>query len=161
MTPLTFTLKCDGLLDRIITQVGINQSQRFCLRQGMDRGPGGTCSAFWDTGASGSCVSRELAQKLGLQVVYQCQIIGIGGIQEANMYSIDIELPNGMTASNVLVSEFVDNGMFDVILGMDIITLGDFSVTNFNRESVFTFSCPPAPVPLGHTKPSSLPCPRR
>jgi hypothetical protein len=145
MTPHTFTLKCDGLLERIITQVGINQSQRFCVRQGMDRGSGGTCAALWDTGASGSCVSRKLAQKLGLRAVYQCQITGVGGSQEANVYFVDIGLPNGMTVSNVLVSEFVDNGKFDVILGMNIITLGDFLITNFNRESVFTFSYPSAP----------------
>jgi hypothetical protein len=59
------------------------------------------------------------------------------------VYSVDIRLPNEITVSNVLVSEFVDNGTFDVILGMDIITFGDFSISNFNRESLFQFSYPP------------------
>jgi hypothetical protein len=135
-------MKCDGLLDRIITQVGVSQSQRFCQRHGLYM-VSSEVAAIWDTGASGSCVSRELARKLGLRTVYQCQITGIGGSQESNVYSVDIRLPNAITASNVLVSEFVDNGKFDVILGMNIITTGDFSVTNFNRESVFQFSYPP------------------
>jgi hypothetical protein len=54
MTPHTYTLKCDGLFDRIITPVGINQSQTFCEYQDMDRGPGDTALALWDTGASAS-----------------------------------------------------------------------------------------------------------
>jgi hypothetical protein len=138
----TFTLKSNGLLDRIITQVGVSQSQRFCEYQGVDM-VSSEATALWDTGASGSCVSRELARTLGLRAVKQCQITGVGGSQESNVYIVDIRLPNQITVSNVQVTEFLDNGKFEMILGMDIITFGDFSITNFNRESVFQFSYPP------------------
>jgi hypothetical protein len=142
MSPHTFTLKCDGLLDRIITQVGVSHAKTLCEYQGVDI-LSGDADAIWDTGASGSCVSGKLAHKLGLRVVGQCPIIGVSGTQKTNMYSVDIRLPNEITVSNVLVSEFVDNGTFDVILGMNIITFGDFSISNFNRESLFQFSYPP------------------
>ena len=41
----------------------------------------------------------------------------------------------------VQVSEAVLNG-FDVLIGMDIITLGDFSITNVNGKTVFSFRIP-------------------
>ena len=41
----------------------------------------------------------------------------------------------------VQVSEAVLNG-FDVLIGMDIITLGDFSITNVGGKTIFSFRVP-------------------
>jgi predicted aspartyl protease len=149
MKPHTFTVKANGLLDRIISFVQINQSKMLCDVRGLNKFDVGA-SALWDTGASGSCISKSLASKLGLTAIELCNIAGVGGIQESDVYLVDIQLPNQILVSNIRVSEFLDNGKFDVILGMDIITLGDFSINNFNKESVFRFSYPPAaPIEFG------------
>jgi hypothetical protein len=39
--------------------------------------------------------------------------------------------------------EFTSDKMFDILIGMDIITLGDFAITNANHRTVVSFRIPP------------------
>ncbi|MDR2797932.1 MAG: retroviral-like aspartic protease family protein [Treponema sp.] len=73
-----------------------------------------------DTGASLSSISQGLAGRLGLNKVDRCRISGFGGYHIANIDLIDVLLPNQVVIPNVRVAEFIDNGKFDVIVGMDI-----------------------------------------
>jgi hypothetical protein len=49
-------------------------------------------------------------------------------------------LPNQLLSDRVTVSEI--QGV-DMLIGMDIIQLGDFSISNFEKKTVFTFAIPP------------------
>jgi len=52
-------------------------------------------------------------------------------------------LPNGVKIDNVKATECDElNGPFEVLIGMDIISLGDFALTNKDGKSVFTFRIP-------------------
>lgn len=64
------------------------------------------------------------------------------------VYRIDVKLPNGVTVTNVVVMESeIDNQGIDLLIGMDIISLGDFSVTSEiaggSRRTCFSFRIPP------------------
>jgi hypothetical protein len=66
-----------------------------------------------------------------------------GGTSVENVYLIDIILPNSIRIRDIDVTECSElAGNFGVIIGMDVITLGDFAVTNVGDSSVFSFRCP-------------------
>lgn len=102
-----------------------------------------TAKALWDTGATGTCISTEVAKRLSLPIAGFTQINTPSGRKTVNKYVIDIELPNGVRIKDVSVcdSDIGEQGI-DVLLGMDIITLGDFAVSNYNGKTVFTFRIP-------------------
>lgn len=99
------------------------------------------CHCLWDTGASSSCISKNLAEKLGLKQVGVAQSFTAAGPTMVKTYVVNIGLLNHVQISMVQVSEAVLNG-FDVLIGMDIITLGDFSITNVDGKTIFSFRVP-------------------
>ena len=60
---------------------------------------------------------------------------------EMPMYMVDMMLPNGRQIKDVMVSGLNLN-ICDAIVGMDIITQGDFHLTN-DGNTVFSFNIPP------------------
>ena len=99
--------------------------------------------ALWDTGATGTCISKEVVTALSLIPLGKQQIHTPVGLSTVNTYQIDILLPNKVLVSDVIVrdSEIGDQGL-GVLIGMDIINLGDFAVSSFNKQTVFTFRIP-------------------
>ncbi len=61
-----------------------------------------------------------------------------GGIREANKYILGLQLPNNLEIQNIMVTGGLLNTDTDFLIGMDIITLGDFAVTNVNGKTVFS-----------------------
>jgi hypothetical protein len=61
---------------------------------------------------------------------------------------VDILLPNMVSVRDVYVTEFIDDGDFDVIIGMDIITCGDFAISNYGRKTVVSFRVPAQNPPI-------------
>ena len=55
---------------------------------------------------------------------------------------MDFGLPNGVTIKNILVSCADLGDDIDVLIGMDIIRHGDFSITNINNRTTFSFRTP-------------------
>jgi hypothetical protein len=102
-------------------------------------------SGIWDTGATNSCISKNLAQKLGFQTVQRTTVIGVHGPQEVNVYFATIILPNENIKINIPVTECNElskDGSISVLIGMDVITKGDFCITNLNGKTVMTFRSP-------------------
>ena len=65
-----------------------------------------------------------------------------GGVSQVPTYLVNIYLPNGVGVEGVRVIEAVLSGDTEVLIGMDIISHGDFSLTHVNRESCFSFRIP-------------------
>lgn len=98
---------------------------------------------LWDTGASNSCISSNVVRKLSLAPNEKVHNYSISGVSECNAYIINIKLPNDILINDVLVPETqIDLQGFDVLIGMDIINLGDFYVSNFNGRTIFGFRYP-------------------
>lgn len=51
-------------------------------------------------------------------------------------------MPNGISIPSVRVIEATLTGNFEMLIGMDIISHGDFSFTNVNGKSCFSFRIP-------------------
>ncbi len=97
--------------------------------------------AIWDTGATNSVINRRVVDQCGLKPIGMTEVYVVGGQQLAETFLVNIGLPNNVLIRDVEVTggELRDA---DMLIGMDIITSGDFSVTNVGGSTVFTFRVP-------------------
>ncbi|MCM1730892.1 SEC-C metal-binding domain-containing protein [Bacteroides uniformis] len=137
-----FTLKAHGRLREIITDVSIYDAIHGEIATNNDPRVLNT-KALWDTGASNCVITPSCAKKLNLKPIGMAQTRHAGGISVANVYLITVMLPNGVGIKNVRFTECSEQeGAFGVIIGMDIITRGDFAISNVNGETTFSFRLP-------------------
>lgn len=80
-----------------------------------------------------------MVKKLGLTAIDLWRIIGIGGTVVSNRYDISVTLPNKVTFPIVRVAEWDGNRRYDMLIGMDIISRGNFSIINDTGKTVFSF----------------------
>ena len=113
---------------------GYPQSKRILLES----------KALIDTGATGSCISRRFAQSAQLNPFMMGQVQGAHGVATVPIYTVDVLLPDSIIFNNMEVSEFYGSDNFDFIIGMNILRLGDMSLTNAKNQTVFSFRIPPA-----------------
>lgn len=99
--------------------------------------------AQWDTGATNTCISEEIAKKYNLQPISYAQSKTPSGKLTSPIYFIDIVLNNEVIFSNWMVmgSKIGEQGI-DVLIGMDIISKGDFAISNYNGKTQFSFRIP-------------------
>ena len=102
-------------------------------------------TALWDTGATNSVVSKAFAVKLRLQPIGQRKVQGVHGSEIVNTYLADIGLPNKVIFKGVDILEADIGDRIDVLIGMDIIGSGDFSICG---GKVFSYSIPPFDTPI-------------
>lgn len=99
--------------------------------------------AQWDTGATGTCISKELVDRLSLMPTGKVNVSTPSGVGVMNKYVINLILNNEVRIQNLIVmdSEIGKQGI-DVLIGMDIISMGDFAVSNFDGKTQFAFRIP-------------------
>lgn len=101
--------------------------------------------AIWDTGATNCVITKNIASQLGLPVLQRTNVRGVHGSKEVNVYLVKVTLNNQNITMETLVteceelSESQDTGM---LIGMNLITKGDFSVSTFDNQTVMTFRTP-------------------
>lgn len=102
-------------------------------------------NGIWDTGATRSVVTKHTAQALGLVSVGQRTVRGVHGVKNVNVYlatihleGTDIEITEQVTECDELSSD----GSVGALIGMNIISTGDFAVSNYRGKTKFTFRSP-------------------
>lgn len=97
--------------------------------------------ALWDTGATRSVISQEVAAKLELLPEGTAEVFHAQGSKHVLKYFVNLGLPNKVQVIGVQVLEGVLKGC-DVLIGMDIITRGDFALTNLDDVTMLSFQMP-------------------
>lgn len=98
--------------------------------------------AIWDTGAMRSLIRPEIVVKLNLKPISKTLMDTPSDKNvPSNVYLLDIFLPNRATITSIQALEGTPNSC-DMLIGMDVISLGDFAVTNFNGKTTFSFRVP-------------------
>ena len=99
--------------------------------------------AQWDTGATGTCISEETIKKYQLEPVGKTNIKTPSGSCILNTYIIDLILNNEIIFPNLKVigSKIGAQGI-DILIGMDVISSGDFAISNFDAKTQFSFRIP-------------------
>jgi hypothetical protein len=140
-----FTLEYEGLTNEISTPVRLEPIYT------TDKSLTGTqteIEALWDTGAAMTCVKPSLRDRLKLrqsELVEPIIMSGIGGDVEADGTLVSIWLaPNfEIELCPVYIADFP--GDEELLIGMDIIGMGDFAVCNADGKTSFSFAVPPFP----------------
>ncbi|OGG57300.1 hypothetical protein A2853_02155 [Candidatus Kaiserbacteria bacterium RIFCSPHIGHO2_01_FULL_55_17] len=102
----------------------------------------GKFRGIWDTGATGSVITPRVVQQLNLKATGQTQVHTAKGAAVTNTYLVNLLLPSNVGVQNLTVTEGDLPPGDDVLIGMDIITLGDFVITNQQGITVMTFRTP-------------------
>jgi predicted aspartyl protease len=100
---------------------------------------------IWDTGATGSVIAKSTAQAIGLSPIRKTTVRGVHGSRKVNVYFVNIKLHNQDIAIDAEVTECEDltnDNSIGMLIGMNIITMGDFAVTNYQGQTVMTFRVP-------------------
>lgn len=100
--------------------------------------------AVWDTGAHGTSITPEVARKLNLPQVSELMIQGVTGQCVCSVYLVSLFLPNGVIIPEIEVTECPGDIGCDVLIGMDVITQGDFAISHKTENTVFSFRIPGA-----------------
>jgi len=131
---LSFTATFNGISRSLLTLVKVESA--------INTNDKAEIKALWDTGAGCSLIRPEVAARLNLKVLSKT-IMSTPSDKDVptNIYQINIILPNGAKIVDVLALEGTPNGC-DMLIGMDVINLGDFAVTNNNGHTVFSFRIP-------------------
>jgi hypothetical protein len=140
---LAFTIKFNGITNRVVTDVDF--SLAFDPAKGDPQPKHFSAKALWDTGATGSAISKEIVAALGLSPVGISNVNHAGGTSTASRYVVNVYLPNKVAVAGVIVHEFtaaVGVGAFSAIIGMDIIAKGDLALTHENGKSCMSFRVP-------------------
>ena len=97
--------------------------------------------AIWDTGASKSVITQSVVEKLGLSPIDHAVVHNVNGKRSSGVYLVNIGLPNKMIIPSVQVT---DGDIFgaDALIGMDVTCLGDFAITNKDKQTMMTFEIP-------------------
>ena len=97
---------------------------------------------IWDTGATGSLISANVVERCDLKQT------GVATIRTANgnedtvpTYIVNLRLPNQVVVMGIPVARG-SFGDADVLIGMDVITKGDFAVSNWDGKTSFSFRVP-------------------
>lgn len=98
---------------------------------------------LWDTGSSESVISSDFVMKYNLQSIGDAIIGTTGATSKSNVYTIDFLLAEKQHISlNVTESSQLCGSGFDMLIGMDVITLGDFALTTTDDTICFSFRYP-------------------
>ena len=131
-----FTLSEKNIVKRLKTNIYI-----FDKYTNQDLNNNNEWIGIWDTGATTTCITTKVASKLGLIPTGTAITSTAGGDKECNTYCIDIILPNNVVVTNLTVFEVhLNDG--DVLIGMDVIKFGDFTITNYNGKTKLSFRIP-------------------
>ena len=96
--------------------------------------------ALWDTGAHVSCISHRVVKALNLRPSGTSVIHTPSGMAHVNTYLVDVTLPNGTTFRKVNVCDTaIGSQGIGILIGMDIISKGDFSINNSGGKPTFSF----------------------
>jgi len=100
-------------------------------------------NAIWDTGASRTVICEKIANKLSLISTTKTKVQTANGERISNVYTVDILLPNKISIEDIEVTDMPDIMGGEMLIGMDVINIGDFTITNADKKTVFSFRIPP------------------
>ncbi|MGH8398794.1 MAG: retroviral-like aspartic protease family protein [Gammaproteobacteria bacterium] len=97
--------------------------------------------AIWDTGATNSVITQRVVSTCHLLPIGMTKVHAVNSTKDSEVYLVNIGLPNRVNFMNIKVTQGELIGT-DVLIGMDIITLGDVAITNVDGNTVFSFRIP-------------------
>lgn len=139
-----FSSKANGLIRELKNDVFV--SEAYKPEANVPPPPREKFVCLWDTGATNTVITKKVVDTLNLPPSGRTVVRTVGqgndfNEYEVNTYLVNLSLPNNVVVAAVPVSEGGIAGA-DILIGMDIITMGDFAITNCDGQSCWTFRMP-------------------
>ncbi len=132
-----FTYKANGIANVLLSEVKVSANKELFKDAKEEQFYG-----IWDTGASNTAISSKVVQACGLIPTGKATINTANGENIVNTYIVDIGLPNNVNINGVQVTEFTAVEGSDLLIGMDIMGLGDLAISNYDGKTTFSFRVP-------------------
>lgn len=132
-----FTTESKGILNVLRNEVLLSPKKELHPNSKMMQ-----CKAVWDTGATNSAISVSKARECNLIPNGKAISNTANGMRECNTFVVDLILPCEVVIPNVTITECDLDPNIDMLIGMDVINLGNFSVSNYNGKTKFSFIIP-------------------
>jgi hypothetical protein len=115
-----------------------------------------TTKAVWDTGAQQSVITPYIAKELNLQPIGQIVVAGVTGKGFSDIVILTLKIPDHGIHKNLEVAVCPFNTDPDsdmqMLIGMDIISQGDFVLSNGDGYTLFSFAAPPSSAKIDLSK---------
>jgi predicted aspartyl protease len=136
-----FTTRYNHRANKILTEIIITD---FAIQTPPADGSNQiTVNALWDTGATNSVITESTAKSLNLKPISSGEMATANGMATCSGYLVNLFLPHRVAVIGTKVLSCKDtNNSFGAIIGMDIITSGDFSISNLDKKTVVSFIYP-------------------
>jgi len=131
MTNNAITYRFNGSARKITTPIGVSMPNGNLLE----------FIAVWDTGATNSVITFDVAKRLNLCPEGSIVVNGVTGSQSVDTYLVTFTLPNGFSKDIFTASCSVAIGC-DVLIGMDIISNVDLAITSGSHGTTFSIKTP-------------------
>lgn len=139
LKPVAFTVSANNKINILTTPIKIYSTKDFNKNFNNKKD---IYTALWDTGSTMTVISSELAKELCLDPAGEIEAETASGKYKTNKYILSISLPNHLNIENIMVSSGKLMPGIDLLIGMDIIGLGDFAITNKDNKTMFSFRFP-------------------
>ncbi|SFV65370.1 hypothetical protein MNB_SUP05-5-1080 [hydrothermal vent metagenome] len=142
MNSRSFTLSADKRLNIIKLQIGV--AETLSSGEMPKKEDVKVFWAVWDSGATKSCISQVVVDTLGLEPVNRVNVHTGAGIEQKDEFIVDMFLPNNIRFTPIRATQINANTHigFDCVIGMDIISQGDMSLSNVEGKTLFSFRVP-------------------
>lgn len=137
----SFTLKASGLARVLVTEVKVGLPFELGKKYVNSNDPK-TYRGIWDTGATQSMITERVVRDCGLSPVGMINVNTAGGAGRAPTFLVSLWLPNRVCLPSVLVSQGDLMEEFQLLIGMDVIGMGDFVINNKDGKTSFSFRIP-------------------
>jgi hypothetical protein len=139
-----FTTRYNGVANVLTNQISVCEA--FDPNRGDPETIKKQFTCIWDTGATNTVISTNVINALSLKPSGRTIVhtVGEGGKvneYEVNTYLVNIYLPNNVMIIGAIVAEGGISGG-DLLIGMDIINMGDFAITNYEGQTCLSFRTP-------------------
>jgi len=125
------TYRFNGSARKITTPISVS----------MPNGNSLEFTAVWDTGATSSIITTDVAKRLNLCSEGSIVVNGVTGSRSVDTYLVTFTLPNGFI-KDIFTASCSEAIGCDVLIGMDIISIVDFTITRGSHGTTFSFKTP-------------------
>ena len=104
--------------------------------------------ALWDTGSMVTCMKSSLWERLSIcpfDTADRIELAGVGGRVKTKLTIANLILAPNLEIEYCPIYVLDFPGDADILIGMDIIKMGDFVVCNADEKTSFSFAVPPFP----------------
>ena len=140
----SFTQVTHGIADALYSEVGVLDSAKTDVSIPFEQQKVSRFKSMglWDTGATSTTITSKVIKALALPELGITKASGVSGTFMTSVHMIDLMLPNGIVVPKLKVTKGILGDHFDVLIGMDVISLGDFAISNYNGSTALSFRIP-------------------